>query len=81
MKILWVKTDFLHPTTRGGQIRTLEMLRQLHKKHEVHYVAFDDSLSPEGVRRSGVGVLKGLHGGVEIYRDDPGGQRRDQRRQ
>ena len=24
MKLLWVKTDFLHPTTRGGQIRTLE---------------------------------------------------------
>ncbi len=23
MKILWVKTDFLHPTDRGGQIRTL----------------------------------------------------------
>lgn len=52
MKILWVKTDFLHPTTRGGQIRTLEMLRQLHKRHEVHYVAFDDPGSPEGLRRS-----------------------------
>jgi polysaccharide biosynthesis protein PslH len=53
MKILWVKTDFLHPTTRGGQIRTLEMLRQMRKRHEVHYVAFDDPLSPEGLRRSG----------------------------
>src|SRR5579875_2016638 len=53
MKILWVKTDFLHPTTRGGQIRTLEMLRQLHKRHEVHYVAFDDPNSPEGLERSG----------------------------
>lgn len=52
MKILWVKTDFLHPTTRGGQIRTLEMLRQLHKRHEVHYVAFDDPGNPEGARRS-----------------------------
>ncbi len=52
MKILWVKTDFLHPTTRGGQIRTLEMLRQLHKHHEVHYVAFDDPRNPEGLRRS-----------------------------
>lgn len=52
MKILWVKTDFLHPTTRGGQIRTLEMLRELHKRHEVHYVAFDDPLSPEGLKRS-----------------------------
>ena len=52
MKILWVKTDFLHPTTRGGQIRTLEMLRELHKRHEVHYVAFDDPANPEGLRRS-----------------------------
>lgn len=52
MKILWVKTDFLHPTTRGGQIRTLEMLRELHKRHEVHYVAFDDPLHPEGFKRS-----------------------------
>lgn len=53
MKILWVKTDFLHPTTRGGQIRTLGMLRQLHKHHEIHYVAFDDPQNPEGLRRSG----------------------------
>lgn len=52
MKILWVKTDFLHPTTRGGQIRTLEMLRQLHRHHEVHYVAFEDPANPEGLRRS-----------------------------
>lgn len=52
MKILWVKTDFLHPTTKGGQIRTLEMLRQLHQQHEIHYVAFDDPSNPEGLRRS-----------------------------
>ena len=52
MKILWVKTDFLHPTTRGGQIRTLEMLRRLHMRHEIHYVAFDDLSNPEGLRRS-----------------------------
>jgi len=38
MKLLWVKSDLLHPTTRGGQIRTLEMLRRLHARHEVHYV-------------------------------------------
>jgi hypothetical protein len=43
MKILWVKSDFLHPTTKGGHIRTLEMLRRLHKRHEVHYVAFSDA--------------------------------------
>jgi polysaccharide biosynthesis protein PslH len=52
MKILWVKTDFLHPTTRGGQIRTLETLRRLHLCHEVHYVAYDDPTQPEGLARS-----------------------------
>jgi len=51
MKLLWVKSDFLHPTTRGGQIRTLEMLRRLHRNHEVHYVAFDDPAQPEGLAR------------------------------
>jgi glycosyltransferase involved in cell wall biosynthesis len=53
MKILWVKSDFLHPTTRGGQIRTLETLRRLHAKHEIHYVAFENSAQPEGLARSG----------------------------
>ncbi|MGC2658231.1 MAG: glycosyltransferase [Bryobacteraceae bacterium] len=52
MKILWVKSDFLHPTNRGGQIRTLEMLKCLHRKHEVHFIAFDDGKNPEGFRRS-----------------------------
>jgi glycosyltransferase involved in cell wall biosynthesis len=51
VKILWVKSDFLHPTTKGGQIRTLEMLRQLHRHHEIHYVAFDEG-GREGVERS-----------------------------
>jgi len=52
MKILWVKTDFLHPTDRGGQIRTLETLRQLHAGNEVHYVAYNDPAQPEGLRRA-----------------------------
>jgi polysaccharide biosynthesis protein PslH len=41
MKLLWVKADFLHPTDRGGQIRTLEMLKRLHTRHEIHYVGLD----------------------------------------
>src|SRR4051812_16635525 len=53
MKILWIKSDFLHPTNRGGQIRTLEMLRRLHARHEIHYVGLEDATQPEGVARSG----------------------------
>lgn len=52
MKILWVKCDFLHPTNKGGKIRTLEMLRRLHARHEIHYAAFEDSSEPEAVPRS-----------------------------
>jgi polysaccharide biosynthesis protein PslH len=53
MKILWASANFLHPTTKGGQIRTLEMLRQMHKRHEIHFVAFEHAGEPEGVARSG----------------------------
>ncbi|MGH9558050.1 MAG: glycosyltransferase family 4 protein [Bryobacteraceae bacterium] len=52
MKILWLKADFLHPTRKGGQIRTLEMLKQLHQRHEIHYVALDDGTSAEAVPRA-----------------------------
>ena len=48
-----MKTDFLHPTTRGGQIRTLEIVKRLHQRNEVHYIAFDDPLNPEGLQRAG----------------------------
>ena len=52
MKILWVKSDFLHPTTTGGHIRTLQTLQRLHRRHEIHYVALDLAQQPGGVERS-----------------------------
>jgi glycosyltransferase involved in cell wall biosynthesis len=51
VKILWVSSGFLHPTTRGGQIRTLEMLRRLRLRHEIHYLALHDG-RPEALARS-----------------------------
>jgi glycosyltransferase involved in cell wall biosynthesis len=53
MKLLWVKGDFLHPTTKGGQIRTLETLKRLHQWHEVHYVGLNYPLHPEALARTG----------------------------
>jgi sugar transferase (PEP-CTERM/EpsH1 system associated) len=47
MKILWAGPNFLHPATKGGQIRTLGILRQLSRRHEVHYVAFEDPAHPD----------------------------------
>ncbi len=67
-KILWVKSDFLHPTNRGGQIRSLEIVRRLHRRHQVHYVAFEDPTSPGGLARSTEG-----HGAVHA-RDDREGR-------
>lgn len=52
MRILWACPLFLHPTTKGGQIRTLGMLRCLHRRHEIHYVALHDASNREGVERS-----------------------------
>jgi glycosyltransferase involved in cell wall biosynthesis len=52
MKILWVKSDFLHPTTKGGHIRTLETLKRLNRRHEIHYVALDLAEQPGGVERA-----------------------------
>ena len=51
MKMLWLSSGFLHPTTRGGQIRTLEMLRKLRKRHEIHYLALHDG-RPEALAHS-----------------------------
>ena len=52
MKLLWVYSDFLHPTTRGGQIRTLETLKCLHRRHEVHYAGLWNPMLPEGPERA-----------------------------
>lgn len=52
MKILWVGPNYLHPTTKGGQIRSLHTLMQLHQRHEVHYVTFDHADDPEGPARA-----------------------------
>jgi glycosyltransferase involved in cell wall biosynthesis len=53
MRVLWVNSNFMHPTTKGGQIRTLEMLRHLHRWHEIHYVALSYPDQPEGPARAG----------------------------
>jgi glycosyltransferase involved in cell wall biosynthesis len=52
MKILWVKADFLHPTSGGSQIRTLETLKRLHLRHEIHFAALDLPQPGVGVQRT-----------------------------
>jgi len=42
MRILWVKTELLHPLDKGGRIRSYQMLRSLSRQHQVTYLCLDD---------------------------------------
>ena len=42
MRILWLKTELLHPVDKGGRIRTYQMLRQLRRSHDITYLTLDD---------------------------------------
>lgn len=42
MRILWLKTELLHPVDKGGKIRTYQMLKELKKKHHITYLTLDD---------------------------------------
>lgn len=54
MRILWLKTELLHPIDKGGRIRTYNMLRALCREHEVTYLTLDDgTAAPDAVERAG----------------------------
>ena len=42
MRILWLKTELLHPIDKGGKIRTYHMLRELKRNHRITYLTLDD---------------------------------------
>jgi glycosyltransferase involved in cell wall biosynthesis len=42
LRILWLKTELLHPVDKGGKIRTYHMLRALRRDHHVTYLTLDD---------------------------------------
>lgn len=42
MRILWLKTELLHPVDKGGKIRTYFMLKELKREHHVTYLTLDD---------------------------------------
>lgn len=51
MRILWLKTELLHPVDKGGKIRTYNMLKELKRDHHVTYVALDDGSADEQARK------------------------------
>jgi glycosyltransferase involved in cell wall biosynthesis len=42
LRILWLKTELLHPVDKGGKIRTYYMLRALKRMHHITYLTLDD---------------------------------------
>jgi sugar transferase (PEP-CTERM/EpsH1 system associated) len=50
VRILWLKTELLHPVDKGGKIRTYHMLKELKKDHEITYLTLDDGLANAHVR-------------------------------
>jgi hypothetical protein len=53
MRILWLKTELLHPVDKGGRIRTYQMLRELKREHHVTYLTLDDgTAAPDAAERA-----------------------------
>ena len=74
MKTLWVNTNFMHPTTKGGQIRTLEMLRHLHQRHEIAACAADGWVQDDHIearaRQRGAGLIERFGAGRVVPAGD-----------
>jgi len=50
VRILWLKTELLHPVDKGGKIRTYNMLKELKREHHVTYLTLDDGTANADAR-------------------------------
>jgi glycosyltransferase involved in cell wall biosynthesis len=51
VRILWLKTELLHPVDKGGKIRTYHMLKELKRQgHEITYLTLDDGAAAVDAR-------------------------------
>src|SRR2546422_3169509 len=50
MRILWLKTELLHPVDKGGKIRTYHMLKELKRDHQITYLTLDDGTASQDAR-------------------------------
>lgn len=50
MRILWLKTELLHPVDKGGKIRTYQMLKELKRDHQITYLTLDDGTADKDAR-------------------------------
>ena len=54
MRILWLKTELLHPVDKGGKIRTYHMLKELRREHHITYLTLDDGAGGAEARERAV---------------------------
>ena len=50
VRILWLKTELLHPVDKGGKIRTYNMLKALKRNHRITYLTLDDGTANDEAR-------------------------------
>ncbi len=51
MRILWLKTELLHPVDKGGKIRTYQMLKELKREHSITYLTLDDGTADPNAQK------------------------------
>ncbi|HEU4433100.1 MAG TPA: glycosyltransferase, partial [Pyrinomonadaceae bacterium] len=50
VRILWLKTELLHPVDKGGKIRTYNMLKELKRNCHITYLTLDDGTADKKAR-------------------------------
>jgi sugar transferase (PEP-CTERM/EpsH1 system associated) len=50
VRILWLKTELLHPVDKGGKIRTYHLLKELKRNHRITYLTLDDGSADTDAR-------------------------------
>jgi polysaccharide biosynthesis protein PslH len=68
MRILWLKSELLHPVDKGGKIRTYQMLKHIMREHEVTYLAFS---SPDDTREAVERASEYCHKLLLVPRKEP----------
>jgi len=50
VRILWLKTELLHPVDKGGKIRTYNMLKELKRRCHITYLTLDEGMADNTAR-------------------------------
>ena len=50
MRIVWLKTELLHPVDKGGKIRSYNMLKELKRSCHITYLTLDDGTAEANAR-------------------------------